>query len=160
MRIKILVMTVLALSMLLATAWAADISGKWEGSMDMMGQSMKLGFVFKAEGAKLSGTSIGPNGEESAISEGKIEGDKISFTVKVTGQMEMTIKYKGTISAEEIKLTMAMDMGGMGGGPGGPGGGGPGGPPPGGGMGGPGGGGPGGPGGGMPPMELVLKRAK
>ena len=82
---------------------------------------------------------MGPQGDEYAISDGKIDGDNISFAVKVTGQMEMTIKYTGKISGEEIKLTMAMDMGGA------PGGGAPGG---------------GGPGGGMPPMELVLKKVK
>ena len=109
--------------------------------MDVMGQSMELGFKFKADGAKLTGTAIGPQGEENPITDGKIDGDKISFTVKVTGQMEMTLKYKGAISGEEIKLTLSMDMGG-----------GMGGPPP-------GGSGPGG-GGGMPPMEITLKKVK
>ena len=136
MKTKYLAMTVVILSAMLATAWGADITGKWEGEMDMMGQSMTLGFIFKAAGSELTGTSIGPQGGETPISEGKIDGDDISFVVKVTGQMEMTINYKGKISGEEIKLTMQMDMGG---GPGG---------------GGPGGGGPGGEG----PPELVLKR--
>jgi hypothetical protein len=135
MRTKILVMVVVVLSFMLATAWGADITGKWKGSMDMMGQSMELGFIFKVDGSTLTGTSIGPQGNETPISDGKIEGDDISFAVKITGQMEMTINYKGKVSGDEIKLTMEMDMGG-----GGPGGGGPG-----GGMGG--------------PMELVLKRA-
>ena len=148
MRIKILLITVVVLSAMLATAWGADITGKWKGSMDMMGQSMELGFTFKADGATLTGTSIGPQGEEYPISDGKIDGDNISFVVKVTGQMEMTIKYKGKVAGEEIKLTMQFDMPGMGGPPpgdGGPGGGGTGGPPP---------------GGGFAPPELVLKRAK
>ena len=148
MRNKILLTTVVVLGAMLATAWGADITGKWKGSMDMMGQAMELGFTFKADGATLTGTSIGPQGEEYPISDGKIEGDNISFVVKVTGQMEMTIKYKGKVAGEEIKLTMQFDMPGMGGPPpgdGGPGGGGTGGPPP---------------GGGFAPPELVLKRAK
>ena len=154
MRIKILVTAVVVLGAMLATAWGADITGKWKGSMDMMGQSMELGFTFKADGSTLTGTSVGPQGEEYPISDGKIDGDNISFVVKVTGQMEMKINYKGKVSGDEIKLTMQFDMAGMGG------------PPPGGG--GPGGGevggaprGGGGPGGGMPgPPELVLKRVK
>jgi hypothetical protein len=133
MRTKILVMAVVVLSFMLATAWGADITGKWKGSMDMMGQSMELGFIFKVDGSTLTGTSIGPQGNETPISDGKIEGDDLSFAVKITGQMEMTINYKGKIVGDEIKLTMEMDMGGgAGGGPGG-------------GMGG--------------PMELTLKRA-
>ena len=139
MRSKIIVMTVVVLSFVLATAWGADITGKWKGSMDMMGQAMELGFNFKADGSTLTGTSIGPQGQEYPISDGKIQGDDISFVVKVTGEMEMTIKYKGKISGDQIKLTMQFDMPGMGG-------------PPGGGEG-------GGPGGGMAPPELVLSRA-
>ena len=69
--------------------------------------------------------------------------------------MEMTINYEGKIVGEEIKLTMQMDMGGMGGPPGGGGG-------PEGGMGGPpaGGGGPPAGGGMGGPMELILKRVE
>ena len=140
MRIKILVMTVLALSVLLATAWAADISGTWKGSLDMMGQAMDLSFTFKADGNTFTGTTVGPQGQESPLSDGKIDGDKISFIVKVTGQMEMTIKYNGTFKGDEMTLKMSFDMP----------------------AGGPGGGGQAGPGGGgMPPMpDLVLKRVK
>ena len=122
MRIKLLVLVVLTLSIVLATAWAADITGTYKGTMDMMGQSMELGFNFKADGNTLTGTSIGPQGEETPISDGKIDGDKISFTVKITGQMEMTIKYNGTVAGDTITLKMSME--GMGGGPGGGGGGG------------------------------------
>ncbi len=146
MRTKILVMAVVVLSFMLATAWGADITGKWKGSMDMMGQSMELGFNFKVNGSELTGTSIGPQGEEYAISEGKIAGDDLSFVVQVTGQMEMKINYKGKVVGEEIKLTMEFDMGGMGGPPGGGAGGGPGGGGPGGGMGG--------------PPEITLKRVE
>jgi hypothetical protein len=138
MRIKISVMTVLALSILLATAWAADITGTWKGSMDMMGQSMELSFTFKANGNTFTGTTVGPQGQESPISDGKIDGDKISFVVKTTGKMEMTIKYNGTLKSDEMTLKMSFDMPAMGGGPGG---------------------GPGG--GGMPEMpDLVLKKVK
>ena len=141
MKTKIQVLIIAAVtSVMLSTAWGADINGTWKGAMDMMGQSMELGFTFKADGAELTGTSIGPQGEEYPISEGKIEGDNISFVVKVTGQMEMKINYKGKIVGEEIKLTMEMDMGGGPGGPGGPGG--------------------GGGGGGMEMPELILKKVE
>ena len=120
---------------MLSTAWGADINGTWKGPMDMMGQSMELGFTFEADGTKLTGTHVGPQGNEYPISEGKIKGDDISFVVNVTGQMEMRIDFKGKIIGEEIKLTMEMDMGGA------PGGGGPG-----GGMGG--------------PSEVILKRVE
>jgi hypothetical protein len=118
-------------------AFAADVDGTWKGSMDMMGQSMELGFTFKANGSELTGTHKGPQGNEYPISEGKIENDKITFAVQVTGQMAMKINYEGKIAGDEITLTFKMD-GGMGGPPGG-----------------------GGPGGGMGEMPpIVLKKVE
>ena len=160
MRIKILLMAVLALSFLVSTAWAADIAGTWKGSQEMMGQQMERSFTFvvdKSDSTKFTGTSPGRQGGENQITDGKIDGDNVSFNVKMTGKMEMTIKYKGTVKGDEMTLTMEFDMSGMGGGMGGPppgGGGGMGGPPP--------GGGGGGMGGGMggPPAPLVLKKVQ
>lgn len=158
MRIKILLMAVLALSFLVSTAFAADIAGTWKGTREMMGQEREVSFTFvvdKSDPTKFTGTTPGFQGGENQISEGKLEGDKISFQVKTTGKMEMTFKYSGTVKDDEMTLTMSFDMSGMGGGMGGPprggggGGGGMGGPPPGG------GGGMGG-----PPPPMVLKKVK
>ncbi len=164
MRSKILVMVVAVLGLMLATAWGADIAGTWKGERPGMGgQPMELSFTFKVNGSEFTGTSSAM-GNENPISEGKINGDEISFVVKVDMMgNEMKINYKGKVSGDEMRLTMRME-GGMGGPPGGgPGGGGMGGPP----GGGPGGGGMGGPPGGSPggrgmggPPELVLNRVK
>ncbi|MFC1495752.1 hypothetical protein ACFL6W_10760, partial [Thermodesulfobacteriota bacterium] len=84
-----------------------------------------------------------------AIEEGKIEGDKISFSLKRSfGQNEMKVVWKGTVAGDEIKFTRGTEggFGGPGGGPGG---------------GGPGGGSGGGPGGGPgASTEIIAKRAK
>ena len=121
MRIKILLMAVLALSFLVSTAWAADIAGTWKGSQEMMGQTMERSFTFvvdKSDPTKFTGTSPGRQGGENQITDGKIDGDKVSFNVKMTGKMEMTMKYSGTVKGDEMTLTMTMDFGA--GGPGGP----------------------------------------
>jgi len=92
------------------TALAADVTGNWSGQFaGPNGDGMALTFSFKQDGAKLTGTVQGPQGEPIEISEGKIEGDKISFTVTVNGQM--VIKHEGTVSGEEIKLTSKTDQG-------------------------------------------------
>lgn len=160
MKIKILLMAVLALSFLVTTALAADIAGTWKGTRQMMGQEREVSFTFvvdKSDATKFTGTTPGFQGGENEITNGKIDGDKVSFDVKVTGKMEMTIKYNGTVKDDELTLTMTMDFGA-----GGPPGGGMGGPPPGGGGGGMGGPPPGGGGGGMggPPPPMVLKKVK
>ena len=95
-------------------AFGADVDGKWTTEMPGMdGSPMKLNFTFKADADKLTG-STGPEGmgPETAISEGKIDGKNISFVVNVDMMgMEMKMTYKGTVEANEIKLSMDMGMG-------------------------------------------------
>ena len=86
-------------------AFAADIDGKWAG--EIVGQNMEIAFTFKAEGTTLTGTHI-VNDQETAIQDGKIEGNNISFTVTLEMGGETKIPHKGTISGDEIKMTYEM----------------------------------------------------
>jgi hypothetical protein len=136
MRFKILAIAVMVLGLMVVIALAADVDGTWVSEFQGRGgQSMTITYTFKAEGSTLTGTVSSPmGGEPTAISDGKINGDEISFSVKrEMGGNSMTMNYKGKVAGDEIKLTMEME----------------------GGMGGPGGGGPGG-----KPMEFTLKRQK
>ncbi len=89
------------------TASAADIAGTWKSSMETPNGTFESTYVFKVDGAKLTGTiSMGEMGEV-AISEGKVEGDSLSFLVvrEFNGnQFKMT--YKGKVAGKEMKLTM------------------------------------------------------
>jgi hypothetical protein len=140
--------------LLLATAWAADVTGKWVAQTPGRdGSTSETTFSFKVEGAALTGTVTTTRGE-STISEGKVQGDEISFiVVRKFGENEMKTLWKGKVAGDEITFTREFQMppGGMGG-PGG-------GAPPAGGQGGPGMGGPGG-GMGGPPPAIVAKRVK
>jgi hypothetical protein len=92
-----------------APALAANITGTWTGDMKGPdGNRFQLTFTFKQDGAKLTGTVLGPQGDPIAITDGKVDGDKISFTVNVNG---MIITHEGTISGAEIKLTSKSDQG-------------------------------------------------
>ncbi|MCX6626662.1 MAG: hypothetical protein NTW28_03405 [Candidatus Solibacter sp.] len=95
---------------------AADLTGKWVAEQPGRdgGPPRQTTFVFKADGAKLTGTMTGggrggaaPVGIE--ISDGKIDGDKVSFTVKrETPNGAMETKYNGTVSGDELKLKFTM----------------------------------------------------
>jgi hypothetical protein len=87
-------------------AWAADIDGKWTAQVPGRGgQTREQTFTFKAEGDKLTGTASGMQGD-NPISDGKISGDEISFTVKASfNGNEVTLLYKGKVSGDEIKMT-------------------------------------------------------
>ena len=101
------------------TASAADITGNWKATLDMGGQSMERTFVFKQDGAKLSGETTSSMMGKSAITDGKVEGDAVTFTITADMQgQQMKLTYKGKIvSATEIKFTV--ETGGAGGGFGG-----------------------------------------
>ena len=92
-----------------ATAFAADVTGAWTANMaGPNGDSMKITFTFKQDGAKLTGTAGGPMGDPMEISDGKVDGDKLSFNVSFNG---MTIKHEGVIAGDTIKLTTKSDSG-------------------------------------------------
>jgi hypothetical protein len=50
---------------------------------------------------------LGMDGTETAIANGIVEGDKISYTVTLDfGGMSLEMNYKGVVAAGEIKLDM------------------------------------------------------
>jgi len=96
----------------LSLAWAADVNGKWIGQVPGRGgQTRETTFNLKAEGDKLTGTVSGMQGD-NPISDGKISGDDISFTLKVSFQgNEIKFLYKGKVSGDEIKFTRTREGG-------------------------------------------------
>ena len=90
-------------------ALAAGIDGTWIATVESPRGAQEMTFVFKAEGATLTGTVTGRRGE-AAIEDGKMEGDKISFkqTANFQGNTA-TIKYTGTLAGDEIKMTREIE---------------------------------------------------
>jgi hypothetical protein len=96
-----------AVLLCLVPAFAANISGKWKASINTGIGEMNYTFEFKVDGEKLTGKavmSMGDNSSESALTDGVVKGDEISFveTLKVQGQ-ELRCEYKGKISGDEIR---------------------------------------------------------
>jgi hypothetical protein len=93
--------------LLVAVASAANIDGKWKSEFTTPnGDTRTTTYTLTADGDKLTGTVSGRNGE-TAITEGKISGDEISFVVvrNFRGE-ERKLQYKGTVSGDEIKLSV------------------------------------------------------
>jgi len=97
-----------------APARAADVDGKWSGSLDTPMGAVNVSFNFKADGATLNGTTSGPDGGEVPIKNGKIDGDKISFVVTIDfGGMAFDLNYTGVVTPAEVALKidiMGMEM--------------------------------------------------
>jgi hypothetical protein len=101
-----------ALLFLTVSAFAADVDGKWKGSMSTPNGDIPVGFTFKAGGAALTGSMAGMDGNDIAIKDGSIDGANIAFSVTLDfGGMPFKLSYKGVVSAEDIKFMG--DAGGM-----------------------------------------------
>jgi hypothetical protein len=97
---------ILLLLALAVTAFGADISGNWSGQITGPdGNSLTIGYQFKQEGDKLTGTVTGPGGD-LAIQNGKVDGDKITFSITFN---EMNVGNEGTLKGEEIILTVKIN---------------------------------------------------
>ena len=97
--------------LLAVSAFAADIDGKWSGSIPTPNGDFPQTFTFKADGAKLTGSLVGPDGAEIAIADGKIDGKNIAFSVTLDFGMPFTLTYTGVLAGNEVKIKG--DAGGM-----------------------------------------------
>jgi hypothetical protein len=107
---KLLFVVTIALVFAFA-AMAADVTGKW--TYEQPGRGGNPGrpttITLKADGSTLTGTippgGRGGGGDPIAITDGKIDGNNISFTVKRDmGGQTMVTKYEGTVNGDELKL--------------------------------------------------------
>ena len=92
----------------------ADVSGTWTAAFDTQIGEQSYTYEFAVDGMKLTGMAKSANGE-SEITDGKIEGDKVTFIEHLNYQgMMLDITYTGKIiSADEVQFMR--DVGGQGG---------------------------------------------
>jgi hypothetical protein len=93
----------LLIAALSATAFASDISGNWKATADGPNGAMERTFVFKVDGNKVTGETTSSLLGKSTITDGKVDGDTVTFTI--TGNIqgtEMKLNYKGAIKGDEI----------------------------------------------------------
>ena len=100
-----------ALMMLSAAAFAAGIDGKWTGSVDTPNGPVQLTYMLASKGTQLTGTAAGPDGNAVPLEHGKIEGDKVSFSLTFNFGQPMTFNYTGTLAGNQLKLHS--DIGGQ-----------------------------------------------
>ena len=87
------------------SAFAADVSGTWKGTAEMQGNTLERTFVFKVDGAKLTGETTSVAMGKSTITDGKVDGDNLSFSITINFQgNEMKLDYKGKVSGDTLKF--------------------------------------------------------
>ncbi len=103
---------VLLSCLLTIAAFAADVTGKWAADVPSRGgNTQKITIDLKADGDKVTGTISNPQGE-MAITDGKVSGDTVTFSV--TREMQgntVKINYTGKLAGDEIKFSQQRDGG-------------------------------------------------
>jgi hypothetical protein len=102
-RIMAMSMVVLFIG-LVGAAIAADATGTWKWTVTFGGQSRDATAKLKQEGEKLTGVYIGgQSNTETAIENGSVKGDTVSFTVtRERDGQKRTTKYTGTLKDDTI----------------------------------------------------------
>jgi hypothetical protein len=110
---KLLFVTTLLLVVAFA-AMAADVTGKWtyEQAGRQGGNPTVVTLNLKQAGTTLTGNQSRPGRDgaamETPITEGKVEGDNISFVIEMNmGGNAMKTTYTGTVAGNEIKLKVS-----------------------------------------------------
>lgn len=90
------------------TAAAADVTGKYAAEMQGRNGTQSITLNLKADGSALTGSITTPRGD-NPISDGKVDGDNVSFNQKMNfNGNEMVIKYTGKVEGDSIKFTRTM----------------------------------------------------
>jgi hypothetical protein len=89
-----------------AAAFAGDFNGKWTAQFDSQIGTQKYTFEFHVDGTKLTGKANNEQFGSTDITEGKIDGDNISFVELLNFQgNDLRILYTGKIDGDNIKFT-------------------------------------------------------
>ena len=93
-------------------ASAADVTGKWTAEVQGRNGPQTQTFMLKQDGSNLTGSIAGGRGDQT-ISEGKVDGDNISFvTVLSFNGNEIKVSYKGVVKGDTIEFTVDRGRGG------------------------------------------------
>jgi hypothetical protein len=85
-----------------ASAFAADVTGKWIGSVETPNGPIELTYEFKAAGEALTGTVASAMGS-LPLNNGKVAGDVITYEVALEGSV---IKHEAKINEAGTEITV------------------------------------------------------
>jgi hypothetical protein len=86
-------------------AYAAGVDGTWTASFDTQVGNQTYTYTFKVDGPVLTGTAKGSLVADSTVSDGKVDGNRITFVEKGSYMgMPLTFNYSGELVGDEIRF--------------------------------------------------------
>jgi hypothetical protein len=77
------------------------VDGNWNISVETPIGTQSATLSLSTEGGALSGTQ-GADGKSAAITDGKIDGNKVSWKVAITNPMPLTLEFEGMVEGDKI----------------------------------------------------------
>jgi hypothetical protein len=105
---KLIVILTALLAFSFAALAAEDATGNWKASIDTPNGTQVQTFALKMDGGNVTGTIGSEMMGNMQIADGKMDGDKISFSI--TSDYGV-IRYAGTVSGDTMKLTITVGDG-------------------------------------------------
>jgi hypothetical protein len=113
---KVLFAVMAAMVLLVMTAVAAEVDGKWVAEVQGQKGPQTQTLTLKAEGTKLTGTLDAGRGGPADISEGMVTGNEVMFkVVREFNGNKVEQSFKGMLAGGELKVTREAAAGGKGG---------------------------------------------
>src|SRR5262245_36943615 len=113
-RILALSLAVVVVSFVGTARSADDATGTWKWSTTFGDKSIEATVKLKQEGEKLTGVYVGRNNTETAIEDGSVKNNVVSFkVVREFNGNKFESKYSGTLSGDAIKGKMSFQRDGQ-----------------------------------------------
>jgi hypothetical protein len=86
-------------------AQAANVAGTWTASFDTQVGKQEYTYTLKVDGTAVTGTAKSNLLGDSTLSDGKLDGNKLTFVEKGTYQgAPLEFKYSGELVGDELRL--------------------------------------------------------
>ena len=104
---KTTLLAMLALLCFTFAASAADVTGKWTGEITGGRGPQPFNLELKQAGTALTGAVTGGRGGDLMITDGKVDGDTVTFSTSAAGRdgTPQVLKYTGKVNGTSIDFT-------------------------------------------------------
>jgi hypothetical protein len=86
-----------------------SVNGTWNIAMETPMGTRKAALTLTADGATLTGQMSG-DGAATAIADGKVDGNKLSWKTDITQPMALTLEFSATIDGNAMSGTVKLGM--------------------------------------------------